>query len=114
MKESNHIEKSIQLKFHSFLHGVASCFSKPENRFLREMFFGILCSTHVHASKMEGLYGVHDGSAGDLRNGYWTIGVIGCEPNPEKRNRLEIHPLYTELYSYHTKKINILVRIARY
>jgi hypothetical protein len=155
------------MKFHSFLNGVASCFSKPENRFLREMFFGILCSTHVHASKigrhiqdrislkktlkrlsyhlhkqdlwirlqraylhkskaklvnssylivdigditkqyaskMEGLYHVHDGSTGELGKGYWTIGIIGCEANPEKRNRLEIHPLYTELYSYHTKK----------
>lgn len=167
MKESKQIEKSIQMKFHSFLDGVASQFSKPENRFLREMFFGILCSTHVHASKigryiqdnislkktlkrlsyhlhktdlwirlqraylrrervklcnssylvvdigditkqyasrMEGMCQVHDGSKGGLGKGYWTIGVIGCEANPQKRDRLEIHPLYTELFSYHSKK----------
>jgi hypothetical protein len=167
MTESKQIEKSLQMKFHAFLNGVASSFSKPENRFLREMFFGILCSTHVHASKiarhirdnvnlkktlkrlsyhlhkpdlwlriqraylkqnkiklshgsyfvidigditkqyasqMEGIYPVHDGSEGGLGEGYWTIGVIGCEANPEKRERLSIHPLYTELFSYHSNK----------
>jgi hypothetical protein len=167
MKESKQIEKSLQMKFYAFLHGTTSQFSKPENRFLREMFYGILCSTHVHASKigrhirdhislkktlkrlshhlhkkelwlrlqrvylqnskknlshsrylvidigditkqyaskMEGMYQVHDGSRGELGNGYWTVGVVGCEANAEKRKQLAIHPLYTELFSYHSKK----------
>jgi hypothetical protein len=53
LKESNQIEKSIQMKYHFFLNGVASCFSKAEIRFLREMFFGVLCSIHVHVSKID-------------------------------------------------------------
>ena len=52
MKESKQIEKSLQMKFYSFTNGIVPNFSKPENRFLREMFFGILCSSHVHASKI--------------------------------------------------------------
>ncbi|RMG76443.1 MAG: IS4/IS5 family transposase [Bacteroidetes bacterium] len=167
MKKSKQLEKSLQMKFHSFLNKTASDFSKPENRFLREMFFGILCSSHVHASKigrhipdkvclkktlkrlsyhlhkqdlwlrflrsylshnrdnlsrsdylvidigditkqyaskMEGLYSVHDGSKGGVGKGYWTIGVVGCQANPHKRERLAIKPLYTELFSYHTAK----------
>jgi len=164
MEKATQIEKSIQMKFYAFLNRFSLDFSKPEKRFLQEMFYGILCSQHVHASKigryikdrvslkktlkrlsyhlhkrglwlrlqrsylknnrakfsgshylvidlgditkqyalkMEGLYRVHDGSRGGLGNGYWTVGVIGCQANPHKRDRLEIRPLYTELFSYH-------------
>lgn len=167
MRQSTEINKSIQIKFYYFQRNLSTLFSRPEQRFIREILFGILSSTHVHASKigrhikdnlslkktlkrlsyhlskpelwlrlqraylqtnesllshssyfvldigditkqyatkMEGLYHVHDGSHGGTKPGYWTIGVIGCEANPEKKNRLKIHPLYTELFSLHTEK----------
>lgn len=167
MKESTQISKSIQMKFHYFLKKLEGDFPKPEARFFREMFYGILSCSHVHASKvgrviqdrlrlkktlkrlsyhlhkidlwiqlqqaylransaklsrssyfvidigditkqyatrMEGLYKVHDGSKNEISSGYWTVGVIACEANPHKRSQLEIKPLFTELFSYHSSK----------
>jgi len=47
-----------------------------------------------YARKMEHLAPVHDGSSGEIGNGYWLCEVIGVE-----NEGAEITPLYSELYS---------------
>lgn len=47
-----------------------------------------------YSKKQENLARVRDGSEGEIKNGYWIIGVIGAEVNGEK-----VIPLYGELYS---------------
>jgi len=47
-----------------------------------------------YAKRMEYLGRVRDGSSGELSDGYWTCGVMGCEAGKER-----IVPLYHALYS---------------
>ena len=47
-----------------------------------------------HATSMEYLARVHDGSAHEIANGYWTVNVVATELRGKR-----IAPLYGELYS---------------
>jgi len=48
-----------------------------------------------HATTMEGIGRVHDGSTGEIVNGYWLMNMIGVEPKNEC-----IHMLNSRLYSF--------------
>jgi len=69
-----------------------------------------------YATAMDGLGRVHDGSTGDIVNGYWLMNMIGVEPANEC-----LHLLNSRLYSfseYENPKISenkvILEMIAQY
>lgn len=47
-----------------------------------------------YAQRMEYLGRVHDGSTGEIRNGYWTLEVVGCGADGSG-----IVPLYQRLYA---------------
>jgi hypothetical protein len=49
----------------------------------------------AYAEKMEGLGRVHDGSTGELSNGYWLMNMIGVEPTYSS-----VHMLINRLYSF--------------
>ena len=50
--------------------------------------------TKHYARRMEHLGKVRDGSTGEIRDGYWTCNVIGCEEGKRR-----VIPLYQALYS---------------
>ena len=84
--------------------------SRPLEKFVSQMLFGIQASQRVeantvlcldlsdirkeHARKMEYLAPVHDGSTGQVHAGYWLCAITGAEVNGS-----EILPLYQKLYS---------------
>ena len=49
----------------------------------------------TYAEKMEGLGRVHDGSTGELSDGYWLMNMIGVEPTSGS-----LHMLINRLYSF--------------
>lgn len=51
--------------------------------------------TKAYAQKMEGLARVHDGSTGEIRNGYWQMNLIGVAPSTSS-----IVMASSRLYSY--------------
>jgi hypothetical protein len=46
------IKNLVHIKFNQVSAKYQPCFSRPVYKFIRDMLFGILCSGHVHLSKI--------------------------------------------------------------
>lgn len=72
---------------------------KQQRHYLRRcryLVFDLSDISKRYAERMEGLGRVHDGSEGEIANGYWVSNVVGVDTEGDL-----LVPAYSELYSHH-------------
>lgn len=67
-------------------------------RHCRYLVFDLSDISKRYAEKMEGLGKVHDGSEGEIANGYWLLNAVGVDTEGDL-----LVPAYSELYSHNAE-----------